>query len=285
MPFRCIYQFILFFTLFFGTNTSSATCIDSIWVKVTPVQCFGLRNGKIRIDSVFGGKKPYYYSIDGQTFSTRPEFESLWTGEYVIYIRDATNCIYTNAVLVKEPEELKTHIMAVDTSVEIGLPVLLSAEVYPASSSIASVEWRPPNLFNSITSASLQQTIYPEESTRIAVEIRDQNGCAARDQIAIHIEKTMVFIPNIIKPGSNQNAYFTIFAGDAVARVLYLQVYSRNGGLIFEQHDFQPNDPLKGWNGRWRGRYAEPGVYAYLAEVLYQNGKHGRFEGSLTIVE
>jgi hypothetical protein len=107
----------------------------------------------------------------------------------------------------------------------------------------------------------------------------------ARDQIGIHIEKTNVFIPNIIKPGSNQDAYFTIFAGDGVSKVLNLQVFSRNGGLIFEQHDFLPNDPLKGWNGRWRGKYVQPGVYSYLAEIQYLNGKLGRFEGSITVVE
>ncbi|HND89684.1 MAG TPA: hypothetical protein PK971_15230, partial [Saprospiraceae bacterium] len=59
------------------TSPLLASCVDSVWWKVESVQCYGLRNGLLRVDTVFGGERPFYFSLDGQTFSTRPEFDRL----------------------------------------------------------------------------------------------------------------------------------------------------------------------------------------------------------------
>ena len=61
----------------FAAKPAQASCIDSVRLNIRSVQCFGLRNGAIVIDSVYGGEKPFYFSIDGLSFSTRPVFEDL----------------------------------------------------------------------------------------------------------------------------------------------------------------------------------------------------------------
>lgn len=278
-----LHPVISLFIIILLATESRAGCIDSIHLTVQPVQCYGLRNGEIEVDTVFGGVRPFYFSSDGQSFSTRPVFESLWAGQYVIIVRDATGCIWQTPVYVPEPEELTVKLTASDTLIDAGAQVELKAQTAPDNIALKQVDWRPSSLFN--TQNELTQLVQLFETTTIAIEIRDKSDCVARDQVTVNVEHATVYFPNIFRPGSNQNAYFTVYAGEGVARVLSLTVYSRGGGMVFERTDFEPNDPIKGWNGRWRGKYVQPGVYPWLAVVEFLDGTQQQFHGSVTLME
>ncbi len=259
-----------------------AGCVDSIRLEVKSVQCYGLRNGVVRVDTVFGGEKPFFYSLDGHSYSTNPTFDHLWPGDYVLYIRDASNCVRQWPVTVTEPEELLVQLFTGKEVITAGESLELKAVVTPEGVSLQAVEWRPPDLFQ--RQDSLLQSVQISETTTFAVEVQTKNGCIARDQATVVVEKINLYFPNIIKPGSNQDAFFTVFAGEGIRRVVTMQVYSRGGGLVFERRDFAPNDPIKGWNGRWQGKYVQSGVYPWSVVVEYQDGKQELFRGSVTVV-
>lgn len=277
---RLRFLFLLVFSplaVFAQTN-----CLDSVRLDIQPVQCFGLRNGGIVIDKVFGGQAPYYFSLDGIAYSTRPEFDQLWGGLYTLYVRDAFGCIWQQLVEVPEPEELQVKLSVSADSVSIGEPFILRAEIVPEGRPLALISWRPPFLFN--VQDTLVQTVSLSQSTVFAIEVRDFNDCPARDDIAVEVRQTNLFFPNAIEPGSNQNSWFTVFAGEGVRRVESLQVYNRAGGLIFEKKHLLPNDPVQGWNGKFRGRPVQPGVYPWLAEIEYNDGHTEHFKGTVTVV-
>ncbi|MBK9338281.1 MAG: gliding motility-associated C-terminal domain-containing protein [Lewinellaceae bacterium] len=262
--------------------TVRADCTDSVHLTVRPVQCHGLRNGVIEITEIFGGVQPFFFSLDGQSYSTRPEFDLLWAGEYVLHVRDATGCVQTYTVLVPEPEELMVQINIADTSVAAGEWVQLHASVTPPGSVLTAIDWRPPALF--ANPFNLNQYIHLLEDTDIAIEVRNADGCIARDQLSVTVEQTKLYFPNIFNPVSNQNNYFTLFAGEGVAHIVSLQVYDRLGNLVFERRNFMPNDPLLGWNGKWRGRLAPSGVYPWVGQVEFLDGKRQRYSGNVTLV-
>lgn len=268
--------------LFLSLAPTLATEIDSVRTKVTPVQCYGLRNGAIRVDAVFGGTSPYFYSIDGQSFTTNPSFDHLWAGEYTLYVRDATgeskNCPFT----VKEPAELLVRLLASDTVVVAGTPLDIRAIASVETEFLQQIEWLPSALF--ARQDTLRQTLSISEATPFAVTVRDKNGCAASDHLTVEVERANLYFPNVIKPGSAADGYFTVFAGDGLRRVVSLQVFSRGGALVFERFDFQPNAPLQGWGGRWNGKVAQAGVYSWLAVVEFLDGKQARYEGAVTVV-
>lgn len=263
-------------------EAARASCVDSVRLTIRSVQCHGLRNGAILIDTVYGGEKPFYYSTDGLTFSTRPLFEDLWSGNYTVYVRDASGCVIQKSAFVPEPEDLMVKIFASDTTVERGVEVKLRAEVTPDNIALRAVNWRPPYLFD--LPNSLEQSIRLSESTTIAIEVQDFHNCVAHDHIDINVDQTNVYFPNAIKTNSNSDAYFTAFSGEGVARVLNLQIYNRAGGLVFERQNFPPNDPLKGWNGRSKGKYVQSGVYPYIAVIEYLDGRKKAFQGSVTVI-
>lgn len=265
-----------------GAVRAQSGCIDSVEIRVFPVNCYGLRDGVIRIDTVFGGVPPFYYSLDNNSFSTRPEFDRLWAGEYDLYVRDANGCIFHLYALVPDAEPLSVDLSAVDTVILAGETAVLTAQVSPPHAKLASITWSPAALFPA--QASLTQTARPVESLVVWVEVRDSNGCSARAGQSIRVEEPPLFFPNVFMPGSADNGAFTVFGSDVVASVELMQVFSRNGSLLFEQHDFAPNDPTLGWHGRWRGRTVQPGVYSWLTIVRLKNGQSRRYLGSVTVV-
>ncbi len=271
------------FLIFISTSfRASSSEVDSIRAIVTPVQCFGLRNGVIHVDTVYGGEKPFFYSLDGQTFTTNPSFERLWAGEYMLYVRDASGGTKSWPYLVKEPAELEVKLVVSATTVVAGESLNIRALASVETEFLQQIEWRPPALFPQ--QDTLRHTVSISESTQFAIIVHDKYGCAARDELTVEVEKTNIYFPNVIKPGSAADANFTVFAGEGVRRVVSLQVYSRGGSLVFERLDFQPNAPLLGWGGRWDGKSAQTGVYPYLAVVEFWDGKQKRYEGSVTVV-
>lgn len=259
-----------------------ASCADSVRFDITPASCFDQRDGKVRIDTVFGGEKPFYYSIDGQNFSTNPVFDRLKADEYVIYVRDASGCITAFYALVEEPEELKVYLSASDSMVVAGDVITLHAEVTPSNASLAEIIWRPPFLFDN--PESLHQTIRVNDTTTFAIIVTDSLGCTARAQVFVGVEQTQLYFPNAIAPGSDNNGWFTVFSGEGVTEIESLQVYSRGGALVFERKNFAPNDPLKGWNGRTKGKYVQAGVYSWLAIIKFLDGTQRHFEGTITVL-
>lgn len=264
-------------------TSASASCIDSLSIVVKPVKCYGARDGIIKIEYIRGGDSPYYFSIDGTTYSTKPEFDLLKPGVYTLSLRDANGCLHQEVLTVEEPEPIQLHLLANPPAPRQGAPVEIKVQIAPDTTVIQDISWRPPQLFP--TQQTLQQNISLHENTSIALTISDQKGCTASAQVFVPVEKINVFIPNAFRPGSNQNAFFTVFAGEAVVRVTYLQIYHRGGGLVFERSNFYPNDPLQGWDGRAAsGRYVQNGVYPYLTEIELLDGSKQQFRGEVSVL-
>ncbi len=268
--------------LCFICQIAAADCVDSIRWSVDPVQCNGLRNGIIHVDSIFGGEPPYYFSLDGQSFSTRPTFDRLAAGEYILRVKDNSGCAKEWTVVVTEPELLQVKLRTSDSLVVPGEVFLLYAEVEPQTVHLQNITWRPPELFTYFD--TLLQRVAITQNTTFAIEIQTDDGCIARDQVTVNVENANLYFPNVIKPGSNQDAYFTLFADEGVARIVTLQIYSRAGGMIFERTGFSPNDPLKGWNGRTNGKAVQTGVYPWRAVIEYLDGNVKHFWGTVTVV-
>jgi gliding motility-associated-like protein len=81
------------------------------------------------------------------------------------------------------------------------------------------------------------------------------------------------------------NDVFYIF-GNAhqIANIKKLQIFNRWGDFIYEATDLMPNDPTKGWNGRFKDVTVNPGVFVYTAEVEYIDGVVEVVTGDVTVV-
>jgi len=163
-----------------------------------------------------------------------------------------------------------------DQSVTWGDSIRLSVSTNAVNGSIV---WQPAGILGCPN--CLETWAFPKENTLMRVQVTDANGCAGEDELWIEVLKqTGVYAPNIFRPGSTDaNSYFFVFAPQA--RIQWLQVYSRWGELMYQG---QPQQPEQGWDGRFRGREVDNGVYVWMCTLEYPDGHTEHLNGAVTVV-
>jgi len=133
----------------------------------------------------------------------------------------------------------------------------------------------------------LSQTVQPFLTTTYLVELLADNGCVVRDSVRISVENgRRVVIPNAFTPNQDGvNDDFTIFGGPEVSTIRSFQIFSRWGEKVFFQSDFQPNDGKLGWDGSYKRRPAQNGVYVWWAEIEFIDGEVLIYKGNVTLLK
>ncbi|MCB0584326.1 MAG: gliding motility-associated C-terminal domain-containing protein [Phaeodactylibacter sp.] len=252
-------------------------------LSATDVTCVsGENGGAIVIDTTFGGTPPYRYSLDGVVFGASPQFPALFADTYTVVIQDAAGCEQEFGQTVNGAPELVVELG--DTrSLQLGDSLRLTAQ--PNSDNVV-YSWSLPD---STGSKEAGQSIWvsPFISTGYYVEVFDTvTLCRADDFVMVNVRTNRrVYIPNAFSPNEDgSNDFFTVFADKAVVRVKSLRVFSRGGSLVYEAFDFKPNNNSRGWDGTFRGSELDPGVFAYVAEIEFIDGRTEVYKGDVMLM-
>ena len=115
------------------------------------------------------------------------------------------------------------------------------------------------------------------------ITFTDLNGCQSSGVLTIlgaseDCNTPHVFIPNVFSPnGDGQNDVLYI-RGEGI-QFLEFVVFSRWGELLFES-----TDQTNGWDGSYKGKPLNPGVYAYYVKATLANGEIIKLYGDITLV-
>lgn len=249
----------------------------------SPASCAGVSDGMIVLSGVQGGTPPYVFYVNGiQT--TQSVLSGLSPGTYLIQIEDAAGCTFDTTVSVEQGDEvvvdLETHI-----NIRIGESIILMAGVNIPEEEISSVMWSPSTYLSCDT--CLTTTARPTEDIAYTLHIEDIFGCIGEATVLIRVvDAVSIFIPNAITPsnGDQINDYFTVFSNKPDTEILSMRIFDRWGELMFEKTNFPPNIPQEGWDGTFRGRTLNPGVFVYVVEFRTPNGFVEILKGDVTII-
>lgn len=106
-------------------------------------------------------------------------------------------------------------------------------------------------------------------------------GCSTTESIEIKRD-CYTDLPNAFTPnGDGYNDYFfpRQWLTDGV-RQYHMQVWNRWGQLVFETYSTSG----RGWDGRFNSQEQAAGVYPYLIQVEFANGKKESIEGNITLL-
>lgn len=253
-------------------------------VKKEDISCFGKVDGAISILSVTGGHPPYLYSLNGQAFSTQKNFVALPAGLYQIEVLDANGCSSSTApITITEPPLLVTDIGS-NLNISLGDSISLQASINRPVSALDTITWQP--VFDEDNAQSLFQHFRPLQSTAVNFFVRDTNGCTASDQVLIFVDnRRHVYVPNIFDPSGSGIHTLTVYGGRDVEQIKDFKIYDRWGGLMYLTKDFYPNDESVGWDGTWKNKIVQPGVYVWTAVILFKDGETELYSGDVTIVK
>ena len=252
-------------------------------LALTDPKCFGDRNGAIEILSLSGGIAPYTYQINEEAPIAFGSFANLASGQYRIRIQDAQGCGQDTLVLLDSGTDLQVE-LGRDRTILLGESTDLEALLNIPPDEVSDIRW--------VTSEGetcpncIEWEVSPRYTTAYSVFVQDENGCLAEDIVTVYVDKTRrVYIPNAFSPNNDGfNDVIMIFADRDVANVKNFKILDRWGELVFEQANFQPNDPRHGWDGVFRGQMFSPQVFVYFAEIEFVDGEVVIFKGGVHLV-
>ena len=114
---------------------------------------------------------------------------------------------------------------------------------------------------------------YREDGTFYPIQIvTNEFGCTDTSRQKVYIEPFMMYFPNAFTPDGN--AYNNEFIGKASLEILEwdFTVYNKWGEVVFRS-----DDPKIGWDGIYKGKMAQDGIYTYRVHYKtceYTNSVH-----------
>lgn len=212
-----------------------------------------------------------------------PIASPLETTEYSVNITtsqvvNGNTCVFMLTVMVNVDVLSITPINAFanPVMVTVGDPSILT---YVGEAG-ATVSWLPagstqPQIGYTVTAYPERPTTYTAvasrgactEDVKVAVDAFTA-GCAAKD----------FFVPNTFTPNGDGNND-VLYARSIKTDELYFAIYNRWGELVFET-----NDPSKGWDGKYKGKDADVGVFGWYLRAKCLNGGEMFNKGNVTLI-
>ncbi len=284
---------------YFVTITDSKDCIyeDSARVEQPNdvaadivkknVSCFGDFDGSMAINPS-GGLPPYLFSIDGENFNGIQQVIGLTADTYPVYVQDGNGCIvFIEDVEINQPGELIVDLGA-DQELLFGENVTLAPIVTNAQGIEPDWEYQwdlNDSVYLNCLQCSSVRVRGLEFDRSFEIHVTDTAGCTASDFVNVFIRKErQVHIPTGFSPNSDGQNDLLLVHGKTGTKVIDFSVYDRWGELVYKTGGFEVNDETMGWDGTFRGKEMNAGVFVWRVEVEFIDGRTGAYDGQTVLV-
>ena len=250
-------------------------------------ECFGGQTC-IEIDTVYGGVGgPYTFTVvNGQPPLPIDTCFGVFAGEYTISVFDSAGCVASQLLEVQQPNEILLDI-GPDITIDLGQSSDAISASIVSELDVDSILWTPITDLECNTSDCQIVTFSPNSTTSYTITVIDEMGCLATDDITVTVDLARnVYTPNVFSPnGDNRNDRFQLALGNGAELVTFLNIYDRWGNLVYRDQNYVPNDMVnRGWDGSNGSQEYSPGVYVFVAEVVFVDGVTIQYKGDITLV-
>jgi gliding motility-associated-like protein len=250
----------------------------SATVTPTDVSCYGYTDGQLNV-SASGGTPGYSFGLSNGDQNNIGQFTGLATGNYSITIADANNCSISEQSTIGEPDSVTIIITPTPVTVNLGDEVTLQTATN--QSGPLTYSWGPPNGLNCYDCAA--PVFSGNYSLNYVVTVTNATGCTGTYAAEVTvIPNYEIFVPNAFSPnGDGANDDWMIYGNLQGIKQLNVAVFNRIGEKVFETTDLNFK-----WDGRYKGTYAPPGVYVYVAQFVWLNNHtDSSYKGTVTVVK
>ncbi|MCC7302422.1 MAG: gliding motility-associated C-terminal domain-containing protein [Bacteroidia bacterium] len=243
------------------TDANGCTSTDTIQVVQPPAILLSTTvqdascnesNGNATVTAT-NGNAPYSYSWSpsGGTAATGT---GLGAGTYTVTVTDATGCTSTATATVIDNSPTAT--------ISPTIVIMAGNNTALTSTGGGVYSWSPTN--NLSCTDCPNPTANPTVTTQYCVTITDQNGCTDSQCTYVIVEYPCPIdenfgAPNAFSPNKDgKNDIFLVQGMGLCFKDFVLTVYDRWGEKVFET-----TNPNTGWDGTYKGKPLDPGVYVY----------------------
>ena len=263
------------------TVTDGVGCTDDLQVTIsesnaiaivetiTDANC-GLSNGSISLQ-VTGGALPYIYNWDSG-FSM-----GLKAGNYEVTITDANGCTQTGSYTVGTTGSFNLEIVPEHITIHQGEDIDIHLTIDP-NITVDSIVWSPAE---GLSCTDCKNPVAaPETTTTYYVEVFSDDGCSAMDSIVITVKSpcSKIYVPTSFSPNGDGMNDIQCVMGDCIVTMDFT-IFDRWGEVVF-----QTADQKECWDGLFRGKLVQSGVYVYKLKATLDNGEKIEESGNINVV-
>lgn len=281
--------------MYTATVTDSKGCTDEVSYEIESPQpivvdiptpdeplCNGLETF-VEVTTATGGSGgPFRFSVNnGPLIPVGTPFPSL-AGDISVQIFDARGCSLDTSFVISQPPPIIVD-LGDDIEMDLGDTIQIVPVIIPDLGPY-SFSWSPGMDLSCIDCQ--QPDAFPINSTSVTLVVTDENGCTGTDNVNLRVlKRRLVFIPTGFTPNNDGiNDLLEVFTGRGVSGINHMRVYDRWGNMMFERENLAFSaDGSDGWNGEYRGRAVEPGVYIYTVEVEFIDDAVLLYRGEVNI--
>ena len=177
----------------------------------------------------------------------------------------ASNTITVNDIPIMNAQE--------DTIIDVGGTAIITAN----SPSDGIYIWTPDDQMD--CSDCPATGVSPQETTRYSVLFTDENGCTTQDTVLVMVNFIRgVGVPTAFSPngdGENDILYVKGLGLQAIS----FRIFNRYGEMVFES-----SDQRIGWDGTFKNREENPGVFTWTLQYTFVDGHFGTQKGNTTLI-
>jgi gliding motility-associated-like protein len=232
----------------------------------------GSTDGQIST-SVNGGTGTYTYDWAPNGEIT-PSINNLSGGSYSVLVTDSDGCTATETYTVQMIGTLPITVSPISTTIQAGESVQLNA------SGATSYTWTPST---GLSCTDCPDPIAsPTTTTIYTVTGTDASGCIGSASVTVAVTMVCgeIYVPTVFAPsegGSSANNKLCVY-GNCIAELNY-SVYNRWGEKVFET-----TDPTICWDGKYKDKDLNSGVFAYKLQVTLIDGNYIEESGNVTLI-
>ena len=241
-------------------------------VSITPVSCYGFKDGKVTI-AASGGQPSYLYlMMPSTTYSVQNSFNNLYAGAYTIKVKDSKNCMKDTIIQIPSPDSLQINLQVTNNNC-IGNANASIVSVVQGGTQPYIYTWNPfsndPSIFN------LANSVY-------VLYVQDAHNCKDTATATIRFDNCCLpFIPNAFTPNNdgNNDRFRIKFVGDIT--IERFSIYNRWGQEVF----FTKN-PTDSWDGTYNDVPQDGGTFFYYLKGTCGNTSPTPLElkGDVTLI-
>ena len=237
-------------------------------VATRNISCYGGNDGSVQLFPL-GGSAPFTFQLLGFGNNSIGIFNNLSAGSYSYTITDNYGCKVSGNCIVNQPNKIKITVHPSDTTIDANDIVNLVASCnYPN----ATYAWSPNTFLSCDTCLTTSSSPDINITYHLVVSV-SINGVACYEDTnsIIHI-KTNIYTPNSFTPngdGVNDNFQIEGINLENNFSSFHIQIFNRWGQLICDYDN--PNIQNFKWDGTFRGREQQIGVYVYIIKYRVKN--------------
>lgn len=162
--------------------------------------------------------------------------------------------------------------------IDLGDSILLDVQVVPPADDLL-ISWTPAEGLS--CDDCLTPYAKPFYTQEYQVRIEDEFACADSTRLTLRVNPNRnIFIPNAFSPNNDGvNDQLEIFTDNSVEEILSFRIFDRWGELVFER-----NNETTGWDGRLKEKPMNSGVFVYVANILFVDGRKEVYSGDILLV-